>query len=237
MASNHPETGYPELDADLGLLFDLEGRGDLDGLDIEELVQKIGIRPVRLAYFLTEDGAFIERYARADPGKLRPILNRARNIASTLFGYIFNNPDRREEFEVFLKGSSPAEHAFYKQLRVIEKVFTFSEWRLFEGFAMPRLRVSFINGDDEVLLDCSLDWDDLIFVSSRLIDELRDDLENLDLLAPVVRERLNLKSEFGARISSRIKELEVNLQHIKKVFTTLGFSEQDFSAEAGKNSP
>lgn len=53
-------------------------------------------------------------------------------------------------------------------------------------------------------------------------------LDHLKLLAPEVREGINLNDAYGDRVAKRISIIKKDLEVIKEKFCELGFSKDDF---------
>lgn len=95
----------------------------------------------------------------------------------------------------------------------------------------PKLHVIFAANNQRIIFNAAIDWDDTIFIAYRLIQELAQDFDHLKLLAPEVRDRLNIKEYYGDRVAKRISDMRKDLDIIQENLLKLGFGTDDFDTE------
>jgi len=159
------------------------------------------------------------------------LSTQAREITRRLLGPIVQTPEKREELERLLPAPSGDDQQTWADLGVFRGLDTQSEWVFDSGEVTPRLRLVVYSFKDRVILNSPLDWDDVIFIAYRLIQALRDDFGNLDLLSEEARKTINMKSEFGDRIAKRMSNISKDVKVIRDRLKTLGFSDTDFDIE------
>jgi hypothetical protein len=120
---------------------------------------------------------------------------------------------------------------YYDSLNYFSNIRTYSEWQISDKAVTPRLRVHFTGFRGNVIFDTSFDWDDAINVAYRLTQQVREDVEHLNLLTPQAQKTVDLKNEFGDRIPKRISAIVKDLREIRDKFCELGFSRDDFDFE------
>lgn len=145
--------------------------------DIEGLVSHFGIDALRFSVILD-----IEAYDRLSgllDSKHQEILEKNyENLKSaiksisekTCIERIFHSDD----------GGAP-NTSIDASLNQINRIEPKSAWFFDRGGVDPRIRFIFANYKfQQVLLDTTLDWDDIVFVASKLVEALRDDINRTE---------------------------------------------------------
>jgi hypothetical protein len=230
-----PSTGFGGFDAYLEDLYQLDTdeveKKVAAGVSVAELVNELGAGPFRVATAV-ENRVWIRLLTRANPKQLVPFMEETKDLTRRLFGPILDDQAKRAELEIALDDTETVEKpAFPEAFNVVSRISFASAWELGRGSVTPRLRVVFRSWEDRMLLDSTLDWDDIIYVAYRLVDALRDNTANLELVAPKVRENLDLKGDLGDRTAKRINLMIEDLREIRAKLIELGFSKEDFGLE------
>ena len=231
-----PSTGFAGFDEGLNAVFAVDPKEAqsivkaADG-DIEEILKKLDKRVARAAVAL-EDQNLFDRFASAYPEQLIPVLTEAREITRRIFGNIIRDPDERHDLDVASQ-TDETDQNYLENLDAISTILMTSEWRfnLEGGSVIPGLKLSISNPGDKLLLRAYLDWDDAIYLSYRLLQELLDDSKNFELILPQAREKTNLKELYGDRVAKRVSSMLNDLKVIRAKLCELGFSRNDFAPD------
>jgi hypothetical protein len=230
-----PSTGYTGFDENLKAIFDLDQQRAEDIVreangDVSQIAAKIDQDALRGAVAL-EDEKLFQQFSRAHPSQLVPVLTEAREITRRILGSILKDRTKLQELEKAIEESPSEFETYYANLDIVQGIHISSEWSFQDDDVTPRLRVHFTALNERIVFNASLDWDDIIFVVYRLIQALRDDLDHLKLLAPEVREGINLNDAYGDRVAKRMSNIRKDLEVIKEKFCELGFSKDDFGLD------
>ncbi len=229
-----PSTSYSGIDEGVQAIFDL----DLDATrklvqeangNVEFIVAHVDKAALRAAVAL-EDETLFERFSKAHPTQLIPVLTQARERVRSVLGDILANTEKRQELDKAID-EAIAEGEFeeyWSNLDILQSIHISSEWAFKDGEVTPRLRVHFTALRERIIFNSALDWDDIIFVAYRLLLSLRDDMENLKLLSEEPRSQINIKSDYGDRLAKRLSNIRSNLDEIRDQLCALGFSKEDF---------
>ncbi len=231
-----PSTGYIGFDEQLKAIFDLNPQRAEEIIrgangDVRQIADEINNDALRAAIAL-EDEKLFQQFARAHPSQLVPILTEARDITRRIFGSILKDQAKLKEIENAIGDWPPEDfQKYYANLDIIQGIHTSSEWMISDGDVTPKIRVHFTSGNERIILNSALDWDDLVFVVYRLTQALREDIDNLGLLTPEKRSEFNLKNEYGDRVAKRISHIRKDIEVIQEKFCELGFSKSDFGCD------
>jgi hypothetical protein len=230
-----PSTGSSGFDEGLRGLFQLKlGQAEetirtAQG-DVKKIIAGIGRDIVRVALTL-EDDENLEMFFRADPPKLQPLFEEARTITRKLFGEVLRDPGKRAQLADALFEPPPKLDEYYASMGFVNIIEATSEWLFDVDEIRPRLRVLLMSPSRSVLLNSTLDWDDIVYVAHRLINEMRDDFKNLEYLTPEARRRIKVKSEFGDRVAKRMSIISKDLKVIRDKLCELGYSKDEFDLD------
>lgn len=223
-----PSTGYSGFDAGLNALFQLNQELAVkiisDCNSVEELLEKLPKEILKTVVALEND-ELIKMFARANPRQLDPILQSARATSRHLFGKFLNDPKKLYELDQATSEDESVDSAIIDALNRIDNITSLSTWVIADGEITPSQRFLFRTASEKTIIDTTLDWDDTIFLTYRIIQELNHDLDNLSLFSS---SQFNLKDKYGDRLAKRLSNMQKDLLEIKNKLCDLGFAADDF---------
>jgi hypothetical protein len=237
-------TGIAELDRDLYVfnevvetpLFELIKNTVADkSVRVDQLSALIPAGFIRVAAVLSSTKPF-ENLRNQVNENVRPMLDKARDFVVEKLPGLMENPgiltflgeiasqESQEEVDSDTPNSS---------LNQITKIGYFSSFLGSPPNLIPAVRLSFQDSKGNRLLDSTLDWDDLVFLTASTASIAREQFENAirlhesNLLALGEKER--------ARIAKRFAQIQEDLHHLQETFPKYGIKIESGEVKEEKN--
>jgi hypothetical protein len=145
--------------------------------DIESLVSVFGMAALRFSVILDVDA--YDRIRGLLDSAHQERLEKNYEIVKTAVGSISKTAAIERIFHS--EDSSDYAASMEGSINRINRVEPKSTWFLDDGGVEPRIRFIFANYQfRQVLLDTTLDWDDIVFLASKLIEALRNDISRTE---------------------------------------------------------
>ena len=202
------DTGNEQLDADLRQLFSLSESGRLQKLSSTcatlsdaEFQESVPDRLLRIVAAFAEASEFEELL------KLLPesesILKRAKAITDEFGPPLLLHPLATKRVAIIKQaaGDSSTE-PLASSLRVIRTIQHVYTWFGTPPKLVPGVRIAFVNKRGNLLLDTSLDWDDLLFVIDGLLRIAAGGMREARALAEQQQLELGDRAKLGRRIAT-----------------------------------
>ena len=221
MTDKRIATGLEELDRDLERLFELERSGKLEEvqealegrqLDERDLLSIVPEEILRLTLHLLQPFQYslILDNCREEA---RPFLEEARRIVDTRLAGLLKQPGVVGLSRRMLRGGEKQMPGGI-ELNVVEHIVPLPIQIPKEGSPLklvPAFRIWFLGKDEKVLLDCTLNWDQILFVVYGLLKPLVFDMERWQDQA--TRSQIDLGT-LRDRISGRIGEIHRFMERV-----------------------
>jgi len=185
MKTSRMNTGNEQLDSDLKALFAFlssSKKGSAataikdHSLSERELIEHIPLPVIRIAYALTEARNFKSILDDARRS-IRPSLKKARALVKREFPGLTSHPSVQGVITRAVRRTTPL------KLNVIRRMNWSVQWWGTPPELTPAIRVGFLDKNDELLLDTSMDWDDALYVINSLSEMVRKQMEVSSSLA------------------------------------------------------
>jgi hypothetical protein len=225
MAEARATTGIAGLDADLGKLFELP-KEKLDeikaaiadhALTEDQLFDIVPKAIYRLTAGLLDPTTY-QSLISSIPITARPGLEEARGIVTANFAGLLKHPAL-----VRLIAKDTAGLPSFQQIaNTITSVRHVPGWTGKPPKLSPMSRVQLLGVGNQLLLDSTCDWDDLLLVSKSFADTLRCEMKAGVELANL--KQVELSKETKERIARFVRRLENNIKHIKQFGESYGIA-------------
>ncbi len=238
MTRERINTGRPQLDRDLQLLFEAEDTDRLEemrravsnrSITEEELRKVIPDGIWRLVYLVFSGVQFaIFRSQLEENG--RNLLDEARHLIKRYFADVFECEAAVSALAQLNESEAQPLHPLADSMNRISAISPLFNWAGTPPELVPNVRIGFMNQNKRMLLDSVFDWDDLAYVLAALTAILADLLEKGQSLAEA--EQLDLSE--APRIAERLAELTDSLDKIRQLGPRYGI---DPEAARGQQDP
>lgn len=233
MPKSHTKTGIETLDKDIAFLFNLkpskfktfEKVVSNKAATIKELKDNIPPEIFNLVFHILPDSTY-DTLVRQSPKTGKQLIKKARNLVMTHLADLLYHP-AVVEFLVSQvttqKNDDEKEKTPSLNLNIIHTISPaptlFADKDDPERLT-PAVRIGFLDRRRKVLLDTTLDWDDMLFVASVFLKTLASELEKRQSLA----KSGILKMYDQKQIRDKIFSVQDSLKKIKKFATIYGIN-------------
>lgn len=238
MLERDVNTGVTQLDDDLKVLFDfctserlkrLQEAAANDALTEDNLADFVPEEVLRAASVLSEPSGFEFLRDQATESS-RPVIEEAKALVDHHLNAAFRHPaiiKRAEELVTQKTKMDDAFAAVRENLNVIAAVGGRFMWTGIPPKLTPALHVAFLDSNSKLLLDSLLEWDDVLFVASGLVERLSEAMGAGQKLA----DQLDIGNT--VTLAHRILNIEKALAKLKSLAAVYGI---DFeSVESGED--
>lgn len=177
------QTGIEQLDVDIQKLFSLDNPDQIKQLDmqnercetsLDDILSICGVSALRVASLLASDRNYKLLVKNCNKDSIET-LGYAREFVQMHMQKIVSS-SHVQQLLVSLQGKTFS--PFADSLNTINRVSARSNWIVSDDEIIPAIRFVFSNNRSEkVLLQSTMDWDDDLFLSERLLAFLDDDMK------------------------------------------------------------
>ncbi len=202
------ETGIEQLDADLRELFALSDSGRLGELSSTcatlsdaEFQESVPDGLLRIVAALANASEFETLLAQL-PGS-ESVLKQAKQVTDALGAPLLSHPLAPRRIVAFKQAAaSSSTEPLASSLHVIRSIQHVYTWFGTPPKLVPGVRIAFVNKRHDLLLDTSLDWDDLLFVIDGLLRIAAGSMRDARVLAEQQQLELGDRAKLGRRIAT-----------------------------------
>lgn len=214
-------TGIQQLDRDLEALLSLDSPEKLeeirnlkkkDNPTIGDILSVVDPRAIRVSAGLLSDEIFSDLKNKIKSDSKDEFV-KAKKFTQEHLEELINSEIIQDEF--FREQEVDDFQPLSESLNIITSISGTSNWIIQKNNVIPAIRYIFSNSKrKKVLLQSTLDWEDVLFTTEGLLDLLKDDIENTsNLLDQKTLKKLNIDSD---NLTDRIENISKLLNSIKK---------------------
>lgn len=195
-----------------------------DELDLVHIKEVLSPANLYFALAITDDGFYPKLIDKMDEVD-RKGLEEARAHIIEAFGHLFVRPEIRNILIDALPFGADDEAEEGVNIRLafksIAAVIGISAWDLRADHVSPLIRFCFYDDDQSLLLDTTIDWEDVAVITDTLLSELSNEVNIIDDLGEKLRSRLNLPTEYLEHVLLHLRSTKTNLDEIEERITRL----------------
>lgn len=230
------DTGIPELDRDLEVLFEWSEKGLLprvraifedESVSDEEVMKHVPQEILDLmGVFLFSEEPVLQRVKQGSKDK--EVVQKAQRIIETELQVDREKLRPRLEAYVEKEASFEGTGLVADALRVISGISTRFVWHGEPGSIEPAARIVFRDRNDQLLLDSTFDWHTMVYVAGALMSVLERQMEKGKELA----EQGHLGLRFKEQIGQRLVSLASTVEKVKALCPVYDIDLEEASEEA-----
>jgi|GEM_PF-5898410 len=220
-------TGIQKLDRDLETLLSLDDPEKLEEIrelnkksnpTIGDILSVVDPEAIRLSAALLSDEIFedLKSKIKSDSSDL---LLKAKQFAKENLEELVNKDIIQDDF--FRNDEIDDFHPLSESLNIITSISGASNWIVQKNNLVPAIRCVFSNSRrKKVLLESTLDWEDILFITEGLLELLQDDIENASNFLD--KKTLKNSDVNPVKLSDKVENLVDRLNIINKKLSKIG---------------